>query len=159
MAIAMSLEHYLDRNNFSYDIVKHPYASDSLGVAEQAHVSPYKLVKCVMLEDEIGYVMAVCQASTRISLSALRLELNRKLEFATEYEIADLIGDCVLGAIPPVGELYDVDMVVDDNLLNQEELYFEAGDHEGLVHVDAETFEKIVKGAEYASFARPIALH
>ena len=159
MAIAMTLQHFLDRNHFSYELVKHPYASDSLSVAKQAHLKPEQLVKCVMLEDEFGYVMAVCQASSRISLSALHYALNRKLEFATEYEIADLIGDCVLGAIPPVGELYEVDMVVDDDLLNQDELYFEAGDHEDLVRVSSATFEKIVEHAEYASFARPIALH
>lgn len=152
MAIAMMLEHYLDRNHYPFELVKHPYASDSLSVAEQAHIDPRHVVKCVMLEDDIGYVMAVCQASARISLKTLHYQLNRKLKFATESEIADLIGDCVLGAIPPVGELYDVDMVVDDDLLNQKELYFEAGDHEDLVHVTAETFEKMVKDAERASF-------
>lgn len=155
MAIAMTLEHYLSRNKIPYDIVRHPYASDSLGIAKQAHLEPEKVVKCVMLEDEGGYIMAVCQATKRIKLGLLYREINRRLVFATEYELADLIGDCVLGAIPPVGELYDVDVVVDDDLLAEGDIYFEAGDHEGLIHVTAETFQKMMKGAEHASFCRP----
>ena len=69
MAIAISLEQYLNSNHFEYDIVKHPYADNSLDTARQAQLEPDKVVKCVMLEDEGGYVMAVCQASKRIQLA------------------------------------------------------------------------------------------
>ena len=159
MSIAMTLEHYLNRNHLSYDLVKHPYASNSLDVAEQAHLSPRKVVKCVILEDEGGYLMAVCQASKRIQLGVLYREINRRLEFASEYELADLLDDCVLGAIPPVGELYGVDVVVDDELLDEKEIYFEAGDHEDLIHVSAETFQTIMRGADRASFSRTVTVN
>jgi len=155
MGIAISLKQYLDDNDLNYDIMKHPFASNSLAVAKQARVEPNKVVKCVMLEDEGGYVMAVCQASKRIRLSKLYREINRRLEFATEEELAVLLGDCEVGAIPPVGALYDVDVVVDDELLDQDEMYFEAGDHEDLVHVNADTFQIIMRGAEHAAFSSP----
>lgn len=155
MSIADTLQYYLDRNDLEYDLVKHPYASDSLGVARQAQLEPNKVVKCVILEDEGGYVMAVCQASMRIQLGSLYREINRRLEFASEYELANVFDDCALGAIPPIGEMYNVEVVVDDNLLNQDEMYFEAGDHQDLIRVNAETFQKIIKGADHASFCRP----
>ena len=155
MSIAATLQYYLDRNGLEYDLVKHPFASDSLGIARQAQLEPHKVVKCVMLEDEGGYVMAVCQASKRIQLGSLYREINRRLEFAAEYELADVFDDCVLGAIPPIGEMYNVEVVVDDDLLNQDEMYFEAGDHQDLIHVSAKTFQQIIKGADHASFCRP----
>ena len=159
MSIARTLQDYLDRNELQYNLVKHPYAEESLKVAEQAHLEPEKMVKCVMLEDEGGYVMAVCQASMRIQLGTLYREINRRLEFAEEHELADVLYDCVLGAIPPVGELYDVEVVIDDGLLNQDEMYFEAGDHEDLIHVSAETFQEIMRGADHASFCIPANMH
>ena len=155
MAVAITLQRYLDRMGVDYEVVDHPYADTGLDTAEQAHIPPDKLAKSVMLEDEGGYLMAVCSASRRIKLGDLYREINRRLEFANEAELADLLGDCALGAVPPVGELYGVDVVVDMELFMQPDVYFEAGDHEDLIHVSAENFQKLMSGAEHASFGKP----
>lgn len=155
MAVAVTLQHFLEHNRIDYDLVKHPYADDSLGAAECAHIAPEKIAKCVILEDEGGYVMAVCPASHRIKLGKLYREINRRLDFASEDELADLFGDCVLGAIPPVGDAYDVEVVVDDGLFEGSDVYFEAGDHEELIHVSAEAFERLMRHADHAPFSQP----
>jgi Ala-tRNA(Pro) deacylase len=155
MAIAITLQHYLERLGVDYEIIPHPYADTGLDTADRAHVPPDKLAKSVILEDEGGYLMAVCPASRRIKLGELYREINRRLEFADESELADMLGDCALGAVPPVGELYGVDVVVDLDLFMQPDIYFEAGDHVDLVHVSAENFQKLMTNAEHASFTKP----
>lgn len=155
MAIAITLQHYLERLGVDYEIIPHPYADTGLDTADRAHVPPAKLAKSVILEDEGGYLMAVCPASRRIKLGELYREINRRLEFADESELADMFGDCALGAVPPVGELYGVDVVVDLDLFMQPDIYFEAGDHVDLVHVSAENFQKLMTNAEHASFTKP----
>ena len=134
MVMAITLQHYLDGLGVDYEIVAHPYADNGLETAERAHIPPDKLAKSIMLEDEGGYLMAVCPASRRIKLGELYRETNRRLEFADETELADMLGDCVLGAVPPVGELYGVD----------------------LVHVSADNFQKLMSNAEHASFSKPV---
>ena len=94
--------------------------------------------------------------SRRIKLGDLYREINRRLEFANESELADVLGDCALGAVPPVGDLYGVDVVVDMELFMQPDVYFEAGDHEDLIHVSAENFQKLMSSAEHASFSKPV---
>ncbi|MGD2054073.1 MAG: YbaK/EbsC family protein [Gammaproteobacteria bacterium] len=155
MAIAITLQHYLERLGVDYEIIPHPYADTGLDTADRAHVPPDKLAKSVILEDEGGYLMAVCPASRRIKLGELYREINRRLEFADESELADMLGDCALGAVPPVGELYGVDVVVDLDLFMQPDIYFEAGDHVDLVHVSAENFQKLMTNAEHATFTKP----
>ena len=155
MAIAITLQHYLERLGVDYEIIPHPYADTGLDTADRAHVPPDKLAKSVILEDEGGYLMAVCPASRRIKLGELYREINRRLEFADEAELADMLGDCALGAVPPVGELYGVDVVVDLDLFMQPDIYFEAGDHVDLVHVSAENFQKLMTNAEHATFTKP----
>jgi len=155
MAIAITLQHYLDHLGVDYEIIPHPYADTGLDTADRAHVPADKLAKSVILEDEGGYLMAVCPASRRIKLGELYREINRRLEFADESELADMFGDCVLGAVPPVGELYGVDVVVDLDLFMQPDIYFEAGDHVDLVHVSAENFQKLMSNADHASFTKP----
>ncbi len=156
MSIAITLQQYLESRGVDYEIVEHPYADTGLTTAEQAHIPADKLAKSVILEDEGGYVMAVCPASRRIKLGDLYRETNRRLEFADEAELADMLGDCVLGAVPPVGELYGVDVVVDTDLFLLPDVYFEAGDHVDLIHVSAEDFQVLMSNAEHASFSKPI---
>ena len=37
----------------------------------------------------------------------------------------------------------------------QSDVYFEAGDHEELIHVSADNFQKLMHNAEHASFCKP----
>jgi Ala-tRNA(Pro) deacylase len=154
MTMAVTLQHYLDELGVEYEVVAHPYADTGLDTAEVAHIPPDKLAKSIMLEDEGGYLMAVCPASKKIKLGELYREINRRLEFADEAELADVFGDCVLGAVPPVGELYGIDVVVDTDLFMQPDVYFEAGDHVDLIHVSADNFQKLLSNAEHASFSK-----
>ena len=155
MAVAVTLQHYLDELGVEYEVVAHPYTDSGLATAASAHIPADKLAKSIMLEDEGGYLMAVCPASRRIKLGELYREINRRMEFADETELADVFGDCVLGAVPPVGELYGIDVVVDLELFMQPDIYFEAGDHVDLIHVNAENFQKLMSNAEHASFTKP----
>jgi len=155
MVVAITLQHYLDRLGVDYEVVAHPYAETGLDTAERAQIPANKLAKSIMLEDEGGYLMAVCAASRRIKLGDLYREINRRLEFANESELADVLGDCALGAVPPVGDLYGIDVVVDLELFMQPDVYFEAGDHEDLIHVSADNFQKLMSNAEHASFSKP----
>jgi Ala-tRNA(Pro) deacylase len=61
-----------------------------------------------------------------------------------------------VGAIPPIGLLYDIDTIVDDALLEQPEVYFEAGDHEQLIHMRSEDFRKLLGDATHAQMSHRV---
>ena len=86
MAVAVTLQDYLDNIGVDYEVVAHPYTETGLDTAESAHIPADKLAKSIILEDEGGYLMAVCPASRRIKLGELYREINRRLEFANESE-------------------------------------------------------------------------
>jgi Ala-tRNA(Pro) deacylase len=69
-------------------------------------------------------------------------------ELSSESTIASLFKDCELGAVPAVSEPYGMNMRVDPLLTRQQDIYFEAGDHESLVHMSTEEFLKLVPRAE-----------
>lgn len=154
MAIARRLQWYLDAKGVRYDVLPHPHSSSSLETARHAHVPPDNLAKAVLLEDERGYVMAVLPASRRISLPDLEEQLERHLELASEDELSQLFRDCEVGAVPPVGSAYGIPTVVDDSLMNAPDVYFEAGDHEDLVHVRGLEFLTLMMGARHGRFSR-----
>jgi Ala-tRNA(Pro) deacylase len=135
-------------------VLAHPHSSSSLETAQAAHVPGDMIAKTVVLEDEAGYVLAVLPASCRVDLAELHRQTSRRLGLATERELEGLFNDCEIGAVPPLGSLYQMETIVDDALAEQSDIYFEAGDHEQLIHVSAETFEALMGEARHAGFSR-----
>jgi len=156
MAIARRLQWYLDAKGVRYDVVPHPHSSSSLETARQAHVPADSLAKAVLLEDERGYVMAIVPASHRIDLGRLNQQLHRELELAREREIADLFHDCDRGALPALGSPYRVPTVYDDALSAVPEVYFEAGDHEDVVHLRGGDFLTLLEGSLHGRFSQRV---
>ncbi len=154
MPIAPRIQDYMARSGAKYDVVAHPYSHSSSETAELAHVPGDCLVKSVVLEDEDGFVMAVLPATSSVRLGRLSKAMNRRLRLATEDELKAAFPDCSLGAVPPFGQAYGIRTVLDDSLESQPDLYFEAGDHECLVHMSGEQFRALMREAERRHFGR-----
>lgn len=147
MTIAASVENYLTHAGVRYDVIAHQHTSNSTHSAQAAHIPGDRLAKCVMLEDSNGYVMAVLPATHRVDLGALRQRFGREFGLAPEGELAGLFVDCEPGAIPPLGDAYGVDTIVDQSLVGAQDIYFEAGDHCALVRVTGSDFLKLMGDA------------
>ncbi len=154
MAIAQRLKWYLDHHGVAYEVIPHPRTESSLETARVSHVDEGHLVKCVLLEDERGYLLAALPASRRVSLADVRERFERPLELATEAELGDIFDDCQVGAVPPVGRAYGIPTVIDESLLRLEEVYFEAGEHEDLVHLEGAEFARLMAGVPKALLSR-----
>ena len=154
MGIAITLKDFLDQEGVEYELLPHPHTSSSMQTAEAAHVPGDQLAKSVLLEDDGGYLMAVIPATHRVEIGAISHQLNRRLGLATETEVGELFEDCELGAIPPVGNAYGVDVILDDSLTNCPDVYFEAGDHTEVVHVSGEDFQEIMHKAHHGHISR-----
>ena len=154
MALANTLASCLSSKNCRFDIVRHPYTHNSMATAEAAHVPGDRLAKTLLLEDESGYVAAVIPSSHHLLLAAICEQTGRKLVLADEDEIREVFKDCDVGAIPPVAMAYGMHTYLDDILLKQPDIYFEAGDHQELVHMSIDQFVDLMADAERGHFAR-----
>jgi Ala-tRNA(Pro) deacylase len=154
MTIASRVRDYLTEQDADFNIVTHPHSSTSMETAQLAHVPGDLIAKSVVLEDDRGYLLAVLPASCKVDLGELHRQTNRNLGLATEYEIGALFEDCEPGAVPPLGGVYEMETIVDESLAEQSDIYFEAGDHEQLIHVSAETFESLMGDAQHSEFSR-----
>ena len=144
MTIASTVSNYLRAQDVEYDVLTHPHTATSGESAQAAHVPGSRLAKSVILEDEQGYLMVVLPSTRQVNMRELHRQLNRNLVLATENELGGLFTDCEVGALPPIGSAYGVETVVDDAIAEQPDIFFEAGDHEQLIHVSAETFQVLL---------------
>ena len=153
MAIALTLQKYLAAKGIQYDVVKHNPTNSSTETAEACHVSSERVAKGVLLRDETGYALAVLPASHHIRFSKLWNQVGNDVRLASEYEAAQLFEDCTRGALPAVGECYGLEVIVDDSIEQQPEVYFEAGDHETLIHMSHAQFAILTAGARHGLFS------
>jgi Ala-tRNA(Pro) deacylase len=147
MTIAASVQDCLVREGVRYEMIAHERTGDSNHSAQTAHIPGDRLAKCVMLEDDKGFLMAVVPASHKVDLGAVRRQLNRELGLVTDRALVELFKDCEQGALPPLGLAYGIDTILDECLVDAPDIYFEAGDHQSLVHVSGSAFLKLMGNA------------
>ncbi|HXD50487.1 MAG TPA: YbaK/EbsC family protein, partial [Burkholderiales bacterium] len=64
-----------------------------------------------------------------------------------EAEFSDRFPDCEVGAMPPFGNLYDLDVYVDDSLAPTADakIAFNAGTHTDVMRLAYREFERLVR--------------
>jgi Ala-tRNA(Pro) deacylase len=152
MTVAPTLQKYLDQN-VTYDLIPHAPTMSSTRTAEACHVPGEALAKAVVLRRDGGYMMAVLPASHHLHLSALKSQLGHHVDLASEKEIAELFIDCDIGAIPPIGECYGLDVIVDDSIDARRDIYMEGGDHATLIRMKGEQFARLTAKAWHGHFS------
>ena len=153
MSIAPQLKQHLDAAHADYDLIEHSPTKTSLENATASSVPAEQIAKAVLLDTEDDYLLAVLPSDRKVELSELRSELGHKPRLASEDELKSLFGDCDVGAVPPVG--YGVTTIVDNALEEQPDVYFEAGDHSSLVHMNGAEFSRVMKDARHGQFSEP----
>lgn len=154
MAIAMTLQKYLEGAGIGYDLVGHRHADSSKNTSQAAHVPSGRVAKAVLVEDERGYLLAVIPASRRLQIGHLNQLLGRHMGLATEAELTTLFPDCELGALPPIGGAYGLEVAYDDSLASCPDVYFEAGDHENLAHTSGAEFLRLMGSVPHGEISR-----
>jgi Ala-tRNA(Pro) deacylase len=152
MAIAPTLQKHLDRT-VTYEVITHEPTDSSTRTAQSCHISGDRLAKGIVLRHDGGYLLAVLPASHHIRLGELRTQVGRDVALADEKEIDRLFADCAHGAVPPVGECYGLDVIVDDSICQQPDVYLEGGDHATLIHLDQTQFAHLLGDARHARFS------
>ncbi len=151
MQMATTLVRYLSENRIAYDKMPHRYTFSSLNTVRSTKVPGDNMAKSVILEDDKGYIMAVIPATKHVKIRELNKLLGRNVGLATEAELGQLFKDCDLGAIPPIGPAYGMETIVDYSLDDCADVYFEAGNHEELIHVNGSAFRKLMKNTQHGN--------
>lgn len=153
MSIAAKLRMHLVRKQIEFDVSPHSRTTSAMSSAEVCRLSPDCVAKGVVIRAGDGYFLAVLPASQRINWSRLERSLGETCVLAAEKELDQLFEDCAHGAIPPVGECYGLDMIVEPDICDPPDVYFEGGDHTTLVHVSQTQFARLSENARFTHFA------
>jgi Ala-tRNA(Pro) deacylase len=140
------LRAFLDANNTKYELLSHSKAYTAQEIASRAHIPGQELAKTVIVKIDGNLAMAVLPASAHVDTAAIKAELGAEdVRLATEFEFKDRFPDCELGAMPPFGNLYGMQVLVDENLAKDVEIAFNAGSHTELMRLSYQDFVTLVQ--------------
>ena len=156
MSISPILHAYLKDKNIEYDVLSHEHTGSSSETAQASHIPGDSLAKGVVLSREGGFTLAVVPASCHVKLDAVGVLIPGPIRLATEDEIESIFPDCEVGAVPPIGAAYGIDVVIDESLEATDDIYFEAGDHESLIHLSSAQFHATHPQCPHGKFSEPL---
>lgn len=156
MTVSNQIQDYLRRQSADFDVVSHPHAPSGMRVAQAAHIAGDCLAKGVLMEDEVGLVLALVPATHRVRVGAVRRHLQRPVGLATEQEVSAAFQDCEPGTVPSMGAPYGLRTLVDEALFGRSEVYLEGGDHRELLHMKGETFDRLLQADKCGVISRHV---
>lgn len=143
--LAPRLKEFLDTNGVKYLTIPHRQAYTAMEVAEAAHVRGPEMAKTVIVDVDGHLAMAVLPATRHVNVEHLRRSVGAQhVGIAKEGEFRFDFPGCEVGAMPPFGNLFNMDVLVDPRLAEDEEIAFNAGTHTEVVRMAYKDFDRLV---------------
>jgi Ala-tRNA(Pro) deacylase len=150
----MNLQSYLDEMGVRYNLSYHPAAYTAQDLAAAEHVPGRMVIKPVVVEVDGKYMLCVLPAPYKIDMKELKAQLDAtEVKIAPEHQLAGLFPDCQLGAEPPIGRIYGLPTLIDESLLQDDRVTFQAGTHDAAVTMSLADYRRLAQ-AEVAHFGR-----
>ena len=150
----MNLQSFLDEKGVAYRLSRHETAFTASGLAQVEHVPGRKVIKPVVVNADGQFVMLALPASHKIDFEELKRQLEANyVSMASEEQLGKLFPDCELGAVPPIGRLYGMTTLMDESLIADDRVTFQAGTHEDAVTMTLADYRRIAQ-PEVAYFGR-----
>ena len=142
------IKEFLDQNDVHYEITSHATAYTSQEVAAEAHVPGRHFAKTVTVKIDGRLAMAVLPATDQVDLDRLAQSVGAEsVELASEEEFRDRFPECETGAMPPFGNLFDMEVFVSPHLAQADHIAFSAGTHTEVMQLSYRNYERLVKPA------------
>jgi Ala-tRNA(Pro) deacylase len=151
---AQKLKQFLDEKGVRYVTITHSIAYTAQEIAANSHVRGREMAKTVVIKVNGKLALAVLPAAERVDPQRLRDAAGTsQVEIASEQEFRDAFPGCDVGAMPPFGNLWGMDVYVSSDLARNREIAFNAGSHVELMRLAFADFQRLAqpKILEFAS--------
>jgi len=143
--LAPRLASYLEDQNASYEVIRHPRDFTAQQTAADTHTPGRAFAKAVIIEADNQPVMAVLPANQQVDLHRIGELLGaRDVHLANEQQMEQLFPDSEIGAEPPFGNLYGMTVFVSPTIAADEYITFNGGTHEDAVRMPFRIYRELV---------------
>jgi len=145
--VAKNLKKFLKEKRVKFETKRHKETYTAQEIAGTSHTPGDEFAKVVVAKAKEGFFMAVLPASYRIDMKKLKSAVGSKgsISIASEKEFKGMFPDCSVGAMPPFGSIYNLPVIADRSLAQDEKIAFNAGTHKEIMKMNFNDFREIEK--------------
>ncbi|MDH5327427.1 MAG: HDOD domain-containing protein [Gammaproteobacteria bacterium] len=157
MSTSITIRRYLEKQDIRYQ--SRPFQGNPAQLFRNGTqgLRAQNIAKAVILKDYRGLVMAVAPAPDQLKVDSINRRLKRRLVPAKQEDYTALFADCSPHLIPPLGEAYGLECIVDDSLLHLDQIHFVSGNQGELLCISTDDFQWLHNNAWYGNTFYPIA--
>ena len=146
MTMSKKLREYLETQKVYFEPLHHGVAYTASEVAGSQHVSGKEMLKTVMIKVDGKTMMCVVPAIYNLDFDKLKTILGaKKIELCKEEESGKIFSDSELGAEPPIGSLYNIEMMAEEDIKDNDVVVFNAGSHTDTIKMKAKDYLGMTK--------------
>ena len=144
MAEVLNLKDYLDKKKVKYRSITHYPSYTAQEIAASAHIPGREMMKTVIVKLDGKLAMMVLPAHHNVNFDTLKQACGAKnISLATESEFQKAFPEIELGAMSPFGNLYDMDVYIENFWSDDNKISFNAGNHTELVRMTYKDYQKL----------------
>ena len=147
MGVTGIVKQFLEANDVAYQVFTYKHRCyRTVDILKVTPVPEWWVVKSIVVKEDGRFILAILQTRRWIEIARLKGELgNAGVRMAFEGELTGLFPECELGVVPPFGNLYGLEVWVDQPVTNNEKIVFKAGSHSETILINYKDFERLVR--------------
>ena len=150
MNLHQKLMDFLKSNHIVYDFLEHPPTLTCEDAAGMRSTTASQGAKAMLMLADQKPILLVLSGDKKIDTKVIKKTFGYKdLRFAPSDQV-EIITGALPGAVPPFGNLFNVPVFVDEGLLFNNEIAFNAG---------LRTASVIMKSVDYVALVKPTVGH
>ncbi len=121
------LKNEADFSEFSHEPVGNPLEYSKLIGTRLEQQAKALLLRCKSRGNKY-FIVVTCPANKKVDFKILKQKINnvKSVRVAEEKDLLELT-DCSPGTLPPLGKIWNLQLYMDKDLLNESKVYFNAG--------------------------------
>lgn len=145
------IKEILEANQIAYKTFEHePVRTSEEASKLRPEYSLHQGAKALIVKTKpSGFAMLVVPGDCRFNESKVKQAMGiKEIRFATEAEVSELTGGIQVGGVPPFGNLFNLPVYADKEVLANEEIIFNAGDRAFSIALKSADWRRIVNPTE-----------
>ena len=157
--IATSLLRYLEHYRLPYRKHCHLPCSDMAPHVESIKFPRQQVLLCELFSDGINTFQFITTLDKAVTTSVLEEIVGKALTKLTTKQANKIFFDCEPGAVPPLGERYGLQCLIDRKILQAERVFFSSGCLSSLVELSQCAFKALFEFPLYVSEPKALAMN
>lgn len=152
--VVQNIKNMLDSHSCWYETFEHEPVTTSEEAAKVRHGYSLEqgakaiLAKVEKRDKTDEFVLFVMPAHLRLDSKKVKRDLDcRSIRFATEEELSEITGGVQRGAVPPFGMIFHIKTIVDQKLLLNDTIVFNAGDRRYSIAMKTSNYLQLIGDA------------